>query len=157
MFFPIYDKNKNIKCYTQIDKDDLEKMRPYSWSLMGRGYIKTHINKKNVYLHRFLMDEWDPKIIIDHINKDPLDNRKKNLRRATLRQNSFNRTKCQNSSSEYKGVSYNKVSQKWESYVKIYGVKYTLGFFIKEKEAAKAYNCVAKELYGEYCHLNKLR
>jgi hypothetical protein len=156
MKYPIYDIKGNITLHIDIDKTDLPMIKEYTWRLMGRGYIKAKINKKDVYLHRFVMKETDPIVKIDHINNDPLDNRKKNLRRVDMRQNAFNRTKTtKESSSQYKGVSYNKTTGKWIAYIKIHGIKYTLGSFDNEKEASKKYNEKAKELFGEYSKLNK--
>ena len=42
-------------------------------------------------MHRLIMDETDQEIVIDHINRDRLDNRKTNLRRLTPIQNANNR------------------------------------------------------------------
>ena len=152
--YPIYDKYNKIKCYTIIDKNDIEKVNKYTFRLQGRGYIKAKINNKDIYLHRYLMDEWDPKIIIDHKNNNPLDNRKRNLRRVTIRQNAFNRTKPRGSSSKYKGVSFNKTAKKWVCYIKKDGIKISLGTFDTEEDAAKVYNKNAKQMFGKYSKLN---
>lgn len=154
MKYPIYNRQGEIRCYTLIDKDDFDKINKYSWSMMGRGYIKSKIDGKNIYLHRFIVDQYDPKIIVDHINKDPLDNRKKNLRTATLSENAFNRKKSANKSSEYKGVSFDKNKNKWQAYFKIDQVKYLIGYFDKEKIAAKNYDHYARKYYGDFAFTN---
>ena len=43
-------------------------------------------------MHRYIMNEKDPEVIIDHKNRDRLDNRRTNLRRYNLIQNANNRT-----------------------------------------------------------------
>lgn len=154
MLYPIYDKYNNLKCHIIIDKEDFKRIDKYTWRLNGRNYIKAKINKKDVYLHRYIMNQEDSKIIIDHKNNDPWDNRKRNLREATLQQNAFNRTKRINSTSKYKGVSFDKRRNLWESYYKIDGKKYSLGFFEQEKKAGKKYDQYAKILYGEFSLLN---
>lgn len=152
--FPIYDIKGNIKCYTLIDKRDLGRMKASKWSLMGRGYIKGRIDKKNVYLHRFIMNETDPLIVIDHINRDPLDNTRKNLRRATRKENAFNRVKCKNKSSKFKGVCFDKNNGLWQSYYKIDQKKYLIGHYNNEKDAAKQYDIKAKQYFGKFANLN---
>lgn len=154
MKYPIYDAIGNIKCYTQIDRDDYFRVSGHSWRLMGRGYIKGRIRGKDVYLHRFVMNERNPRILIDHSNNDILDNRKKNLRKATHTQNAFNRTKAKNTSSIYKGVCYDKHNKKWQSYYKVGGKKYLIGYFRDEKEAGSQYDAVVSKLFGKFALLN---
>lgn len=75
--------------------------------------------------------------VVDHINDDPLDNRVDNLQIVTHR---FNIYKTQGKyASKYKGVTWHKVTQKWEAGIKINGKKYYLGLFEKEYDAHVAY------------------
>lgn len=152
--YPIYDKHKNIRCYTLIDAQDFFRVSQYSWSLMGRNYIKARINGKDIYLHRFLMKQNNPQIIVDHINRDRLDNRRSNLRLANRNENSFNRRKSSNKSSRYKGVSFDKAKGLWQAYIKMKGVKYLLGYFKNEKEAARTYDYFASYYYGQFALIN---
>ena len=85
---------------------------------------------------------------VDHKNGDPLDNRRKNLRVCTHRQNCQGRRPNKNCLSKYKGVSWFK--GKWTAMI---NQKY-LGRFDNEINAAKAYDEKAKELYGEYAYIN---
>jgi hypothetical protein len=60
------------------------------------------------------------------------------------------------SSSQYKGVIYDKTRQKWAAYI---GVKYrsiNIGRFENEEDAAIAYNVAAQFFFGEYANLNPL-
>lgn len=100
-----------------------------------------------------------PKGIIDHINGNPLDNRKKNLRVVNSKQNKYNcfkkkfrsgNNKC---SSIYKGVCWVNSKRKWVSRC---NDKY-IGEFDSEKKAAIAYNKKALELHGEFARLNNVR
>lgn len=152
--YPIYDKQKNIRCYTLIEHIDLNRISSYSWSLMGRDYIKSRIDGKDVYLHRFIMKQDNPDIIVDHINRNKLDNRRSNLRLANRKQNAFNRNKSSNKSSKYKGVSLDKSKGLWQSYIKMDGIKYLLGYFKSEREAAKTYDLYASHYYGEFVATN---
>ena len=91
---------------------------------------------------------------VDHINGNRLDNRKENLRLVTKSQNMMNRGVQKNSTSGYKGV--NEHQGKWRAYILENGKQKHLGVFEDKKEAARAYNKMAKLLHGEYAVLNKL-
>jgi len=97
---------------------------------------------------------------VDHINGDGLDNRKENLRLASTTQNNWNlRKKTHNSqgrpcSSQYKGVFKDRGSDKWRARLTCNGKRYDLGKFDDEKAAARAWNKMAKQLYGDFAWLN---
>ena len=76
------------------------------------------------------------KIVVDHINNDPLNNKLYNLQLITQRENV---SKDKKGTSKYTGVSWSKTSNKWTSNIRINGKIKHLGFYIKEKEAAQAY------------------
>lgn len=97
-------------------------------------------------------------LVIDHINGNRLDNRKKNLRFVTMQQNCFNSAKKRagRTSSRYKGVHHRKERNKWVAYISIKRKKTFLGSFNTEIEAARAYNEAAKREYGEYARLNNI-
>lgn len=82
----IYYKNGEERARTLIDLDDVEKVKDFKWCADMSNYI-TGSNKMK--LHRFIMNCPDD-MVIDHINHNPLDNRKKNLRICTSIQNSYN-------------------------------------------------------------------
>ena len=77
-----------------------------------------------------------------------------NLRWATHSENGMNYTKTKNTSSIYKGVSFNKRLHKWSAQIKLNKRKLFLGYFKDEVDAAKAYDEKAKELFGKYAKLN---
>lgn len=150
--YPIYGKGGVLRCYTKISVQDIPIMEKYNWNLQGRGYIKARIEGKDKYLHRIVTGENDIDIVIDHINGDPLDNSRCNLRKASRSQNSFNRVKSSNTTSKYKGVS--QVNGKWQAYIKMDGVKHVIGHFDTEMEAALHYDYNAKKNYGKFVHPN---
>jgi hypothetical protein len=57
---------------------------------------------KGIRLHRFLMGqtEWEPSVVVDHINGDTLDNRRANLRVVHRSVNRRNTSKVQSSTGE---------------------------------------------------------
>jgi hypothetical protein len=79
---------------------------------------------------------------IDHINGNGLDNQKINLRLVSRRVNQQNQHVKK--SSKFPGVSWHKTSNKWQSLIKIKGVRKHLGFFNTEEEAHIAYKKACK-------------
>jgi hypothetical protein len=79
-----------------------------------------------------------------------------NYRWTTRNRNQMNKGSLIGSTSQYKGVSWNKKGRKWFAKIKKNSKVYHLGYFIDEKEAALAYNKKAFELNGEYAYLNKV-
>ena len=113
---------------------------------------KQHIRMMHTYIKR-------PKkgYVIDHINNNGLDNRKCNLRYATHSQNMANRCKrTKSTTSKFVGVSFDKNNHKWIAHIRHNKVRYTLGRFITEIDAAKAYNKAARKFHKKYAHLNSL-
>jgi hypothetical protein len=96
--------------------------------------------------------EW-PTLEVDHINRDPSDNRIENLRLATRSQQRANSRGHRGKSSKYKGVTYvpyGKSRFKWRAQIcKDYKWTY-LGWFDVEEDAAAAYNAAAKRMFGEF-------
>lgn len=102
---------------------------------------------------------------VDHINGDPLDNRRVNLRMATPMQNAANAHKRAGTSSQFKGVHWCQKSQKWKAELNLTvtpscqgkrgrSIRMSLGQFKLETDAAICYDAIAKEWYGEFARLN---
>lgn len=118
------------------------------------------IAKKTVSLHRLILSATE-KQSVDHINRDPLDNRRSNLRFANQSQNCRNRSKIRKTTtSKYKGVSYRKDTNKWVARVrtKTNGKEQSHFYmcFNTEQDAALAYNLAAQKIFGEFACLNVL-
>ncbi len=107
-------------------------------------------------MHRLILELNDHNLQVDHIDHDPSNNTRANLRIVTSRQNMMNKKPYKNSSSKFKGIYWQKAAKKWHAQIVINGrVKY-LGLFTSELEAALAYNEAAKKHYKEFAFLNKI-
>jgi len=87
---------------------------------------------------------------VDHIDRDPSNNRWTNLRESTIPQNGWNRPKQRNNTSGFKGVTWHVAKQKWQAQINHLGKYIHLGRFVTLEEAAKAYERAAKTLHGEF-------
>ena len=91
--------------------------------------------------------------LVDHINRDKLDNRRENLRYATQSQQNANKEKF-HGRSRFKGVHRRWDGRKWVAQIKVHNRRLSLGCFVDEEDAARAYNRAAREYFGEYACLN---
>jgi hypothetical protein len=104
-------------------------------------------------MHRLIMTP--PRgLIVDHRNRNGLDNRRSNLRLATYSQNNCNKPKRKNTSSRFVGVSFDKRGQHWVAYIHHNGKHIWLGRFDNEIDAAKARDKAARQYHGEFARLN---
>lgn len=74
-----------------VDPVDYERLNKYSWSYK-EGYAIAYIGGKEVRMHRLVLGTRDSNLVVDHINRDRLDNRAGNLREFTPVENANNRS-----------------------------------------------------------------
>ena len=96
----------------------------------------------------------DNKPTVDHINGDRSDNRVENLRWATYSENSRNRKKLENVSSDYIGVCWDESRYKWKASIHINGKTINIGRYDSEVEAAKAFDREACKRNSVFTKLN---
>ena len=125
-----------------IDSEDAELVLPFRWNCSS-GYAVRHApttkegNRPQIRLYRLIIGA-KPGEEVDHINRDRLDNRKKNLRICTRTENARNRSVDYNSKSGVRGVTLFKQSGKWRADIRVHGELHYLGLFETKKGAAKA-------------------
>src|SRR3990167_5246104 len=124
--------------YSLVDDEDYRWMKELKWQCSSKGYAIRGIVGKTLLMARILMEKYGYNLEgkeIDHINLNPLDNRKENLRIVTHYQNMLNVTKNKNNTSGYKGVSFHKLVGKWAAYITVNKKRLYLGWFAKPEEA----------------------
>jgi len=143
-----------------IDAADAHLVDAHRWRVRPQGkliYIHTRTlyrgKKRTVLLHQMIMGGSTRERQIDHINGNPLDNRRCNLRFATPLQNSWNTRKREGLLSKYKGVTLHKKTGKWQSQIKLAGTSIYLGLYETEALAHEVYAAVAREFHGEFVRL----
>ena len=137
-----------------VDDEDYEWLNQRKWQTQFNHCGIPYATSQGVRMHRLLMGlkKGDGKII-DHRNRNSLDNRKSNLRICTNQQNCMN-SKPRKGSSEYKGVTRPKDSKNWQAQMILNGKHIRLGSYVNEIDAAKAYDVAVINLYGDYAFQN---
>lgn len=149
----IYNKQCKEIARAIIDLDDIARVKQHKWSYHN-GYV---INRKfNLSLHRFIMNNPSDDVIIDHINRNPLDNRKCNLRPCSSQENCMNKGIQSNNSSGFPGVSYKKDKNKWKAYISINRRQIYLGYFDCIEDAIKARKQAEIDYFGEFSPNNEI-
>lgn len=138
-----------------VDSEDVERLSKHAWSDFyprGQGpYFHASIGGETQSLHRFILGVTNGDVV-DHKSGDTLDHRKKNLRRCSHQQNSFNRGTPKHNTTGVKGVSLTHYG-KYRATIQDNGKSKHLGVFETALEAGEAYQKRAKELHGEFYYV----
>jgi len=146
-----------------VDPEDYARLVKYKWHLAksptGSYAVRwQRLQNKNarirIWMHRQVI-HIPGHMVCDHINRNGLDNRKANLRPATVSQNLCNRPKTKTKTrSKYKGLEWERIQRKWKIRIQLNYRKIYLGSFVSEINAAKAYDHAAKKYHREFAVFN---
>lgn len=149
----LYDKDRGLL----LSKDKRFEGKAVGYKTTS-GYLKVDLiingKKSGFLIHRiiYFLETGNQPDMIDHIDRNPLNNHISNLREATHQQNIFNSSPISGAASKYKGVY--KKGKKWGASIARGEEKYRIGCFYSEEDAAIAYDIWAEKLFGEYSFLN---
>lgn len=142
--------------FALVDNEDFDYLNQFSWSLMGKGYVRRGVrigNKnKTIALHREIMKHPEGKEI-DHINHNKLDNQKSNLRICSHQENLRNQKIRIDNSTGFKGVCYRynlSKTRPWQARIFFNGKDNHLGLFATKEEAVFTYSTFAIKYFKEY-------
>ena len=140
-----------------VDDEDGYLLRQWNWyihktkhTFYVRGYPIGNRKGGLFYMHKIILGNVGE---VDHENGNGLDNRRSNIRIATRSQNNANRYTVQSRSSQSKGVHWESSTGRWRAEITKDGVRYRLGRFNSQEEAAIAYHRKAQELFSEFGHV----
>lgn len=147
-----WTSNTNKEFY--FDLEDYDRIKDYCWSEnnSGKGYIYTSFEGKCILLHNLILTKNE----IDHINHNPKDNRKNNLRIVTRSQNQMNVGIKKNNKSGVTGVWWDKRHNSWVAKIQKNKIRYTLGYFEDFDKAVKVRKEAEQKYFGEYSYDNSI-
>lgn len=141
--------NTNQKFY--FDLEDYDKIKDYCWYELidHTGYhtlcAKIVGTNKDVKMHHLLGFK-----SYDHIDRNPLNNRKNNLRQCTQSENAANRSIFKNNKSGITGVYFSKNKNLWIAQITVNSEKMYLGQFINKQDAIKTRLSAENKYFGEF-------
>ena len=151
--------------FAVVDNANFDWLNQHKWQVLndkGNFRATRRSSRKNgkrhtIYMARQILGlEHGDKRQGDHRDHNTLNNRQDNLRICTNQQNTFNQKSSLRTSSRFKGISWHKQRKKWQARIQIDEKEKYLGLFVSEVKAARAYNKVAKEHFGEFACLNQV-
>jgi hypothetical protein len=151
----IWVRDKSEWLQAIIDIEDLEKVQKYCWYKHESGYAIASINGTRVRMHRFILGltQYDGVAVVDHINRNCLDNQKVNLRVTDQSTNITNVSKPRrDNKSGYRGVSKN--GAKWSAYFQWKGKEHSRHGFNDSVAAALAYDDLVRTYGPPLAYLN---
>lgn len=148
-----------------VDDEDYEYLNQWRWQVIIRGNTKHAMRRKHlyvdedgnqvqttIYMHRLIAERAgiDTSQLIDHIDRDGLNNQRNNLRPATKKQNAENTVSHSHNTSGHRGVSWYKQTKKWSAQITQNGKKIHLGYFSDKDEAIKERLKAEKKYWTHY-------
>ena len=140
------EKRTGEVTYAIIDVEDVPLLEGYHFSLNSKGYA--YDSSKDMLLHRLIMNAKEDEYY-DHIDNNPLNDTKSNLRKCTQAENNANR-KCINKLG-VKNIRYRFDRNKWYVEFKGRGGKMFDSFY----KAYEYRNKKAVELFNDYAYLQE--
>lgn len=141
-----------------VDDADFDDLNAFRWHALtgnaaGKFYAARGIGDGRVELMHRRITGFPEGMVVDHLDGDPLNNVRSNLRVCTRWENAANRQKT-HGSSRFKGVSWHKRGQAWQAAVRVHRKGHYVGWFKDEEDAARAYDAAARLLLGANAPLN---
>lgn len=144
-----------------VDVEDYARLMNYTWHAIMRderpGWVYAASSArvggviKRFYMHQLVANAW-PGEVVDHVNRNSLDNRRANLRICKYWQNTVN-SRAKIGRSGFRGVSAHP-SGTWHVALRHDGKRVNVGTFRDAEEAARAYDEAALKYHGAFASLN---
>jgi hypothetical protein len=145
-----------VIAHALVDAADAPLVQRYKWHLDHHGYAKASEPRSHgarLRMHRLILGAVRGQEV-DHINRNPLDNRRCNLRVCTRSQNMLNRGLQSNNRSGYTGVHFDKArrhhAKPWTAYIYINKRRKHVGRYATRDEALAAREAAARAAYGAF-------
>lgn len=138
--------------FALVDESDWADVSRFNWHLSGDGrYAARTAPTETVFMHAHIAGPRP-----DHVNGNGLDNRRHNLRLASIQQNCCNKGVSSNNTSGFVGVTWSKRHKRWVSKICSRRRWFYLGSYADPIAAACAYNSAAREHFGDFAKPNRM-
>lgn len=156
---PLHGRGGKFYGYALVDLEDLDLVSQVAWTIDTNGYVvgrpSGHAN--SIAMHRLIMRSIaSTQSFTDHKDGNKLDNRRKNLRPCTPKENARNTRLSKNNTSGFKGVRRTE-NGTWNARITVNRKEIHLGNYKSKEEAAAAYDAAAKIHHLEFASPNEPR
>lgn len=161
--FRLYNqKNVQIGSFI-IDLDDIEKVKYHKWRLSSFNHVITgrpaegNARDLSHVILGITKEDCKNGVVVDHINRNPLDNRKSNLRECVQGENVLNKSIMTNNTSGFTGVSYRKDRNAYDPEIRFQHKRCHLGYTKTLKEAV--YKRMVAEImcFRDFCNTDEIK
>ena len=140
---------------TIVDDADYPRVCHLPWRRSSKGYVMYSFTedgkRREVYLHRYLAQPWHGQVV-DHLDHDPMNNTRANLRRCSVTENLRHRRRFRNNASGFKSVTAWR--SKWLARIYLNDRALKLGTYDDAQSAALAYDFAARQLFHQFAVYN---
>ena len=148
-----------------IDAEDLEKVKYHKWRFSHSHIVTGLPAQKNQRDLSWVVLDLDNRtnkdIVVDHIDGNPKNNRKSNLRICKQQQNLLNKSFMSNNTSGFIGISYRKDRDRYDPEIRLNKIRCHLGYTKTLEEAvfkrAYAEEILFQEFTNEQEHIKKIK
>lgn len=137
---PLRNRRGEVTAFALVDEADYERViEAGPWSRQG-GYVvhSGRADEDGIRLHRFILGLGPGDPHVDHVDRDPMNNQRANLRSATKAQNAQNLGVRSDNSSGERGVFWHKRAGKWQAQATLDGKHHYLGLHAELDDAVAA-------------------
>lgn len=146
-----------------VDDEDAARLADFAWHAQanGRGlvYAATDVGGRRLPMPNVILG-LPRRTLVDHVDGDTLNNRRANLRAATISENAANARLRSDTSSGRKGVTFEgsggRRARPWRANISVGGRFIRLGYFETADLAAEAYDAAAARYFGEFARTNAM-
>ena len=134
-----------------VDEEDYNFLNRLNWYVDKKGYAITSMNNKHIYMHRLVFGSVPPNHVVDHMDRNKLNNQKSNLRAASITENHLNAVYPK---SKYGYVGVRMKKGRYVAVTSINDRDIHIGVADSALDAAKLRDAFVYALRGEFALLN---
>lgn len=145
----------NSKKLVHVSAKDFRWLRKFTWGLTDDGYPITSVKSKCIGIGPLILGR-KKGMIVDHKDGNPLNNYRRNLRMVSASQSCMNRRGWAKKTIPFKGVHLDRKRNQYRALLMANGVRFQSPRFNTAREAALAYDKMAREHHGWFARTNFL-